>query len=494
MTKINRNAPCPCGSGKKYKKCCLRKDQEAERQTRAELLAPTYPDWEDEVADDDFFPTLLEELEPDAEDEPSLEIEEEPDPIREFWDDFWETWQDASYEQRLDIAETILRERPDEVDGEVAFEMFVDLHGQTAAAGEHDKFDALVDLLRQQAPDAYDHEAHYFLSWQIQNGLETGNRAVVPALFNQLAHIADEIDEYTREMRRLAYYGELDALIAGNRIAWPIIEDSFHIMSWAIYEFADKAASYETFALLAENPALAADDPVLMERIEPFIDPDADSFPLYLDYLTGRKLPQWTIEDFAFAPPSPPHHDYWDDEEDEEEEEEEEEDTAVTHLRWLSFAFVHYLHTIENVSYPKADMARREFFQYFLKRHEGDLDPSEGNWFQPKRRKPQKQKRKKKKGRLPLCPDRQTLDRRMSQMIGFMSSRFHAAGALFEMVPAWLRFLEKYQIIDAAQREQTLLKLKGLDTEWQSVLKSAVTDPLLLENAKQWRENAGLAE
>jgi uncharacterized protein YecA (UPF0149 family) len=24
-----RNEPCPCGSGKKYKKCCLRKDMEA---------------------------------------------------------------------------------------------------------------------------------------------------------------------------------------------------------------------------------------------------------------------------------------------------------------------------------------------------------------------------------------------------------------------------------------------------------------------------------
>jgi len=25
MTKIGRNAPCPCGSGKKYKRCCLPK-------------------------------------------------------------------------------------------------------------------------------------------------------------------------------------------------------------------------------------------------------------------------------------------------------------------------------------------------------------------------------------------------------------------------------------------------------------------------------------
>jgi hypothetical protein len=27
MAKINRNSPCPCGSGKKYKKCCYAQDQ-----------------------------------------------------------------------------------------------------------------------------------------------------------------------------------------------------------------------------------------------------------------------------------------------------------------------------------------------------------------------------------------------------------------------------------------------------------------------------------
>jgi tetratricopeptide (TPR) repeat protein len=27
MTKVGRNAPCPCGSGKKYKQCCLPKDE-----------------------------------------------------------------------------------------------------------------------------------------------------------------------------------------------------------------------------------------------------------------------------------------------------------------------------------------------------------------------------------------------------------------------------------------------------------------------------------
>lgn len=29
----NRNAPCPCGSGKKYKKCCIDKIQEEQHET-----------------------------------------------------------------------------------------------------------------------------------------------------------------------------------------------------------------------------------------------------------------------------------------------------------------------------------------------------------------------------------------------------------------------------------------------------------------------------
>ena len=31
MTKISRNAPCPCGSGKKYKRCCMAQDQAKEQ-------------------------------------------------------------------------------------------------------------------------------------------------------------------------------------------------------------------------------------------------------------------------------------------------------------------------------------------------------------------------------------------------------------------------------------------------------------------------------
>jgi tetratricopeptide (TPR) repeat protein len=39
MAKTGRNDPCPCGSGKKYKQCCLARDEAAAAATRAAQAA-----------------------------------------------------------------------------------------------------------------------------------------------------------------------------------------------------------------------------------------------------------------------------------------------------------------------------------------------------------------------------------------------------------------------------------------------------------------------
>jgi TolA-binding protein len=39
MAKPGRNDPCPCGSGNKYKKCCLAKEEAVEREQLAEAEA-----------------------------------------------------------------------------------------------------------------------------------------------------------------------------------------------------------------------------------------------------------------------------------------------------------------------------------------------------------------------------------------------------------------------------------------------------------------------
>jgi SEC-C motif len=40
MAKAGRNDPCPCGSGKKYKRCCLEKDEATARALAAATPSP----------------------------------------------------------------------------------------------------------------------------------------------------------------------------------------------------------------------------------------------------------------------------------------------------------------------------------------------------------------------------------------------------------------------------------------------------------------------
>jgi tetratricopeptide (TPR) repeat protein len=53
MEKPGRNQPCPCGSGKKYKHCCLEKDEAAasararEYEVLPKTKLPTLTDWAD---------------------------------------------------------------------------------------------------------------------------------------------------------------------------------------------------------------------------------------------------------------------------------------------------------------------------------------------------------------------------------------------------------------------------------------------------------------
>ena len=50
--KPGRNEPCHCGSGRKYKQCCLAKDEEAAREARAALAAEAAAKAEAEPAAD----------------------------------------------------------------------------------------------------------------------------------------------------------------------------------------------------------------------------------------------------------------------------------------------------------------------------------------------------------------------------------------------------------------------------------------------------------
>jgi len=58
LTKVGRNDPCPCGSGKKYKKCCMLKD---ERQSSIEQM-DNEPVEQEESSERNYNPARVAEI------------------------------------------------------------------------------------------------------------------------------------------------------------------------------------------------------------------------------------------------------------------------------------------------------------------------------------------------------------------------------------------------------------------------------------------------
>lgn len=190
-----RNDPCPCGSGKKYKKCCLKKDEETRRAAlaeakRAEREAAAAPLWP-LTPPAKHLPAVVE-----ADD--MLSDEPEPEDEADFQADLaifnarWEEFEAAEdCEGQIAIFQATMEDGL--LDADFAFEMMDVIYQATAASGERDRFDALVALLRKRRPDIYAHDAHYHADWLISNALAAGHLDALPALADELANTAATI-------------------------------------------------------------------------------------------------------------------------------------------------------------------------------------------------------------------------------------------------------------------------------------------------------------
>ena len=182
MSKINRNDSCPCGSGKKYKKCCLRKDEEA-RNFEKDLKSGFIPnasdeDWAQEnAAEPEYEADMDEEYEADGEfaadpTDYASEIEddsaEEPRHLspkeKKVISDWWKQYRAMNDPDLLRAhVEKFLDEYPHlvaqlDLDDEPLFQ----LQGMYLKQKRYDEYPALLSRLRTEFPEAYRNGAGYF--------------------------------------------------------------------------------------------------------------------------------------------------------------------------------------------------------------------------------------------------------------------------------------------------------------------------------------------
>jgi hypothetical protein len=158
-------------------------------------------------------------------------------------------------------------------------------------------------------------------------------------------------------------------------------------------------------------------------------------------------------------------------------------DRGSRNLFRLITQFVGYLRRVEQVPYPRGELIRHALHSYFIERHRGDLNPRLSMLDQaihPKKKLPPP------KPSHALCPERITFDVCIGQLFGFMSAQHLKAAALFEVIPAWLRFLQSKNLIDDAQRDRTLEELRPLHADLLKLMEDYTEDPRLYRALKGW--------
>ena len=224
--KVGRNDPCPCGSGKKYKKCCLvcaeerraeaMVEERPERQETTENLARKLESGPEPGADPDR--TILGHRDAD-------EVQNdfrEANPEEAWWEEFDDEFQEAETVADLcDLAVLALREAPT-FSGDDGAEFIIRIEAlvETVEDGR-----ALLDVMeawKKHRPEAYSSEAVWLAPTRVALALRYGLGDLEDAVMTVARDAARAVDRFEPLiLGPLAWWGETGLLVRAVTAAWP---------------------------------------------------------------------------------------------------------------------------------------------------------------------------------------------------------------------------------------------------------------------------------
>ncbi len=231
MAKIGRNAPCPCGSGRKYKKCCLRKDEEAQRQkpiSEYQANEKAFGDLEDDKdeagwretedswpfedenegadsdysgAEDSIYPQIDKSIPAISESEQAI--------ADEWWEGFSPVYRDRDADEMIRRIVGFMEEHPNlfvhlYLNEECLFELGAELERR----GENNRYVELLQRIRKERPEVFIRSYGYYDRDIITELILSGQREEICQYFN---FYREYPDSYPDELSEI-----IDLLLAAN--------------------------------------------------------------------------------------------------------------------------------------------------------------------------------------------------------------------------------------------------------------------------------------
>jgi len=276
---------------------------------------------------------------------------------------------------------------------------------------------------------------------QITEAFNQNRAEDVPPLARDLARQAEaDFPALHGALNLLGYHNQLSLINEVMLIAWPRVQEAAAYSRPAVNAYAARAADHVIYAYLTQLPAGDEPDPRapgLHDRLETYLPIDPQRLETYLMLLHGAVGRKWTMRDFHSL--------------------------EMQSLSGLMVEFLGYGHRHEEIPYARGHLLRDQLPRYFLDREAGNLYPKEDvaallrGGRRPRTAPPEPEH--------PLCPDAETLDSFLRQMVQTVRPQPFAAAAVVELAPAWLRFLVARGLVDPEQQGRALGDLRELKQE-----------------------------
>ncbi|HZR98333.1 MAG TPA: SEC-C domain-containing protein [Chloroflexota bacterium] len=425
-----RNAPCPCGSGRKYKNCCLAADEARERAARA-AAAPTASVWD--VPDDDL-------LDEEDDDEAAFAFPGAPASARDerlaaAQDDLWERFEGADYETQLALFQEALQ--GEALDADLAFEMLADIQAEAERRGELARFAALLDQFAREAPGFYEEDAAYYAAWSIESAIACGDLARLPAALEPFARDpAGGIDELFRVADQLLYYDQTAPLLDMLRRGWEPLNDAPLLLQQAFEDYAALMADLIVCEYARTSPAPRADDPALARQLAAFLPDEAVThYQENAAALLGTLGRAWQARDFESPPRAEPR------------------ERRITLLGW---EWAGDLWRAHGAPPGRTFLAGQTLVEFQI---EGAA--------------------KGKSAQAMLLPARRRLERFLKEQCDELDYREYRAGALVELLPLYPAFLTARGLLDAGAARRALADWRPLYENFLRKLAADRDDPAI---------------
>ena len=408
-----------------------------------------------------------------------------PDPITERANERWDLFQSESEEGRIAVFHATLEDAEIMTD-DLAYGMLERIHSDAKEHGDRTRYSECVTALRERLPDVYDQSACCYVSNCLFYALAENRVEAVASLTRELATMAGKhMEMFDHAAEGVAYHGHLSALVDAYRIAAPAVNSDGNLFEWAVTEFGNTGAEYEMLNYLEQGGSADPIESILFERLKPMVaDLREDRVLEYIRAVSGNSGKEWRTDEFILRKPRKRVRREWDD----DEEIRDARDPAATSLSCLVDEFVGIMCRDEDVSFTRGRLAGRALYSYFIERHHGKLDPHP-SMLDPALR-PDVRPDKPPKPVHPLCPERVTLEVFLAGKLQILRYQPYTVAAVFQAVPAWLRFLQSRRLIDAGVRRNVVDDLAPLHQVLSKLWRSFKDDPALERDGEPWAADA----